>query len=130
MPEYPELDPFYQLADFGKSDLDRVEGRVYLCLAEHISDTNYAEDAYNAFLRGVSGQATSSRSMSQTLIHLADAALILDDFGRFVGCLEQGIDIAKEIDSKIRKHEASIVLGKAPDEWKNERKYQDLVKMF
>ena len=128
MPTCPELDPFYRLIDFGKPDLDRVEGRTYLYLAEHKS--NYAESAYKAFLRGVAQPATSRRSQSQTLIHLADAALILDDFHKYAESLEQGLDIGKEIDSQIRKHEASIVLGKAPEKWKSERKYQDIVKMF
>ena len=130
MPTCPELDPFYRLIDFGLQDFDRYEGRIYLYLAEQISNKDYADKAYKAFLRGASKQATSNRSQSQTLIHLADASLILDDFRKFVECLEQGIDIAKEINSQIRKHEASIVLGKAPEAWKNERKYENLVKMF
>jgi transcriptional regulator with XRE-family HTH domain len=130
MPEYPELDPFYPLIDFGKSDLDRSEGRVYLYLSEHISDKGYAESAYNAFLRGTSKSATSSRSQSQTLIHLADAAVALNDLPKFTESLGQGIDIAKEIDSKIRRHEAGVVLGKAPESWHHEQRYQDLVKMF
>ena len=130
MPKRPELDPFYQLVDFGLSDLDRVEGRAYLYLAGQISNKDYADKAYKAFLQGASKRATSNRSWSQTLIHLADASLFLDDFHKFVECLEQGIGIANEIDSQIRKHEASIVLGKAPEKWRSERKYQGIVKMF
>lgn len=130
MPLHPEKDPLYHLIDFGLSDLDRVEGRTYLALVEHFPKSDYAEKAYNAFAQGIGKQATSSRSQSQTLIHQADAAILLDNMPTFLTCLEQGIDIALRINSEKRKDEASIVLSKAPDAWQKETKYQDLVKMF
>lgn len=130
MPKYPERDPLYRLIDFGLADLDRIEGRVYLCLAEKRSNSEYAEKAYNAFAQGTSKQATSSRSRSQTLILQAEAALALGDFREFVQCLEQGLSIALQIASERRKHEAHVVLVKAPDMWKKEDRYEELVKMF
>ena len=130
MPEHPELDPLSHLIDFGLADLDRLEGRAYLALAETIHSGNYAEKAYHAFSQSTSKQATSDRSWSQTLIHQAEAALVLGDLHMFLVCLEQGLSIALQIGSQKRESEARSVLSKAPELWQKEKKYQELVKMF
>jgi DNA-binding XRE family transcriptional regulator len=130
MPKHPERDPLSYLIDFGLADLDRAEGRVYQYLAEKLQSEDYAEKAYKAFVQGTELPATSSRSRSQTLIHLADAALVLDDFAKFTESLEHGWTLGVQIDSLVRQHEARTVLEKARKKWGEEQKYQDLEEMF
>jgi hypothetical protein len=130
MPEYPELDAHYHLIDFGLADLDRVEGRVYLELAERMKSSDYAEKAYTAFSQGTSKQATSSRSESQTLIHRADAVLHLGDLRTWADCLETGYQIGRRIGSRRREQEARTVLAKAPVSWRKERRYQEVAQLF
>jgi len=127
MPKYPEQDPVYQYGGWDSGNLDKLTGRMYLDLAEHLPD--YAQKAYKTLGQGVS-KYTHQGGLCQTLIHQADAARVMGDLHEYARCLEKGWLIAITFTGKIRQHEALTVLQKAPEAWKKERKYQDLVKMF
>jgi transcriptional regulator with XRE-family HTH domain len=124
MPDYPERDPAYPYVDMIQGNLEKLEGRMYLALAEHLS--GYAEKAYDTF-KVAANKYTHQGGLCQVLLHQADAARITGNLDEFARCLEQGMLITK---GKNRKHEAYKVLDKAPDEWKKEQKYQELAKMF
>ena len=126
MPSRPELDPAYQYGGWFDGTLDKLEGRMYLDLAEHLP--KYAKTAHKTFGEGAD-KYTHQGGLSQTLIHQAEAAFLFRDLGEYARCLEKGWLIAKEIDSTNHKHEARIVLAKGGI-WQNEREYQELAKMF
>jgi hypothetical protein len=128
MPDYPELDLLYPCIQYGQSELDQLEGKMYLYLAKHSSNRNYAESARDAFEKSISKQAMNQAYLGQALIHKADAARALGERGDFVKCLEQGIRIAIEINSMKRSNQANDVMRHIPNDWKHETSVQNLQK--
>lgn len=128
VPSRPELDPIYhQYGGWSDGSLGKIEGRMFLDLAEHIP--SYAKSAHMIF-----GQAadkyTRQGGRCQVLIHQAHAALLFKDLGEYTRCLKKGWLIAKEVNSENRKAEARMILAKGGQIWRNERAYQDVEEMF
>jgi transcriptional regulator with XRE-family HTH domain len=128
MSKYIKTDPFRCI--LGSSALYRDEGRLFLALAKRFPDGSFAQRAYDTFSQSLGNNPTSERSLSQILIHKADAAIGIDDLHEYIRCLTEGARIAFRLDSKNRKQEAFTVLHKAPESWQKEKEYQELVKMF
>jgi hypothetical protein len=132
MPPILVQDPSHFYADCALSDCYQWEGRMYTDLAFHFpaKRKDYAQKAYDALLLSSSLGAPSKRHESETAIHRANAARGIGDLHEYIKCLKTGLRIAVEIDSMMRYNEAFAVLRKAPEEWKKERKYKNLVKLF
>jgi hypothetical protein len=128
MPKHPELDPFYHCINFGQSELDQQEGKMYLHLAEKLPNRSYAQLAYDAFDKSTSKQALNQGYRGGALIKKADAARALGDMREFVTCMEEGLHIAIEIDSKRRISEADDIMGYIPEKWQRETAVQELQK--
>jgi hypothetical protein len=128
MPEYPEFDPFYLYLGVGWSELAQFEGKMCLHLAEHFTESNYAQQAYEALNLSLSKQAKTKNRLGQVLIRKADAARALGDMGECVTCLTNGFRIGIEIDSLRRLIEADEVMGRIPPAWQKETVIQNLQK--
>lgn len=128
MPKHPELDPLYHCINFGQSELDQQEGKMYLHLAEKLPNSSYAQLAYDAFDKSTSKQAMNQGYFSGSLIKKADAARTLGDMDGFVKALTDGFHIAVGIDSIRRISEADDVMGGIPDAWQKETAVQELQK--
>jgi hypothetical protein len=128
MPKYPELDPFYRSIDMGLSELDQIEGKVYLYLAEHFSDGGCAKRAYTTFERSSSKPALSQSYQSGLLTKKADAARALGDMDECVTCLTNGLRIGVEIGNLKRISEAHDVMHRMPEAWQRETTIQELQK--
>jgi transcriptional regulator with XRE-family HTH domain len=130
MPDHPEQDSLYRCIRTGQSEIDQRVGRVYLILAAYFPKEKYAQMAYETALESLSKPSLSLSHRAEILIQKADAARGTKNFDEFVKGLKEGIPIAFQTDSKIDQDRARKVLGNAPDAWKSEQQYQDLVKMF
>jgi hypothetical protein len=131
MPDNPELDPLYQCIRVGQSELDMIEGNVYLVLAKRFpAKTEYAQLAYNAFVKSTSRRSLSQLYRSQTLIQKADAARGIGERRYYLDCLEEGVHIALQIGSEHYIALAVTVLQKAPMKWRNEHQYVELRKLL
>jgi hypothetical protein len=119
-----------KLLDCGASEFDRIEGIIYQDLHRLFPQEGYAQMAYDAFSQGANKQSLSDRTESEILICQADAALAIRDLDEYARCLREGLLIAFQINSKKRQDEARKVLSKAPNGWKQETTYQNVVKMF
>src|SRR5436305_3657082 len=126
MPKHPELDPSYKCLQFGQSEIDQQEGKMYLHLAEHFP--NYAQIAYDAFEMSTNKQSLNSDYLSGSLIKKADAARALGYMDKCVEDLTEGFRIGDEIGSLRRLIEANDVMGRMPPEWGRERAVQELQK--
>ena len=128
MPEYPELDPLYPCIQYGHSELNQLEGKMYLHLAERFPHSDYAKKACDAFEQSMSKQAMNKAYIGQALIHKADAASRLGDMRECVACLKDGFRIAVEIGNIKRLNQAYDVMGRIPPNWKRETAVQNLQK--
>jgi hypothetical protein len=128
MPEYPELDPLYPCIQYGLSELDQLEGKAYLYLAEHLPGSDYAQLAHDAFEKSISKQAMNRAYLGQALIHRADAARALGYMDECVTCLTDGFRIAVEVNNIKRLNQASGVISNVPPEWQRETAVQNLQK--
>jgi transcriptional regulator with XRE-family HTH domain len=126
LPEHPELDPLYQCIDLGPSELDQLEGRMYLALAEKLSNTQHARNAYDVFEKATSKQNIANRWLAQTLILKADAARSLNKMQEFEIALRSALDIAIKINSRKRMSEIHDVIGRIPLSWQGETLIQTL----
>ncbi len=126
MPSHPELDFSHRCIQFNSSSLDHYEGKMYLHLAEHFPDSNYARKAYYAIVAYTGKQAIDRDSLSASLIKKADAARALGEMGECVECLTEGFRIGVELDCLRRLIEANDVIERVP--WKTETAIQDLQK--
>ena len=116
--------------DYGAAELDQFEGKVYLYLAEHFPDEGYAELASDAFERCIGRQAVSEDCRGKAALGKAQAACALGDFDGYSESLEGGARITLCNWSKKRQQDVQEVLGKAPEVWRKEQKYQDLIKLL
>jgi transcriptional regulator with XRE-family HTH domain len=122
MPTFPELDPFHQCIMRGPAELDKLEGKAYLYLAEHFLTQDYAQQASDAFNKSISKPATNQALLGQTLIHKADAAMALNEMQEYETCLRKGLDIATKINSHKRMSEIRDVVSRLPESWQRESK--------
>jgi hypothetical protein len=131
MPDHPELDPLYHCIRTGQSEIDRIEGDVYFILAKHFpTQKEYAQMAYDAYMKSTSKQSLSKEYRSRALIHKAEAACCIDDMGQYLDCLEEGVRIALQIGIDHQISQAVTVLQKAPRKWRNEQRYIELGKIL
>jgi hypothetical protein len=130
MPTHPESDSQYRCLDFGESVIDEVEGQVYLYLARHFPQRDYAQKAFDAFDAATGKQSTADRTLGRKLILKAEAAMRLGNLHEYIDSLEQGTRIVMRIGSVKRQQEALIAFSKAPQSWHKEQRYQKLAKMF
>jgi transcriptional regulator with XRE-family HTH domain len=114
----------------GTSALNRFEGRMFLALAEHLPNEGYAQRAYDAFGKSINTMSNGERYRCQTLIHKADAALLIGDMYEYATCLEDGMQLACRVGSPKRQQEATTVYEKAPQSWLAERRYKELAPLF
>jgi tetratricopeptide (TPR) repeat protein len=128
MPDYPELDPFYQLNAMSKSELYQFDGRVYLYLAKHFPDSDYAQLALDIVEQSASMQPMNPYYESGSLIKKADALRALGDMRGCMACLTDGFTIAGKVGIIKKMSEASGVIGDMPQEWKQEAAVQKLQK--
>jgi hypothetical protein len=126
MPPLPEFDPFYRCIELGQSELDQLEGQMYLHLADRSSNRSYAELARDLLEKSMNKQARNRSYRIGSLIKKADVARALGNMRDFVESLEQGLLIAQEIDSKRGMGEACDVMGRIPDKWQRETSVQNL----
>jgi hypothetical protein len=126
MPSYPELDPFYQSVRLGASELEQVEGKMYLCLAEHFPKGGYAQKAYNVFNKATSQQSMSLGYRAQALTRKADSLRALGYMDESVKCLADSLPIAVKINSKKSFQEIADVLNGMPENWKRIKAVQNL----
>jgi DNA-binding XRE family transcriptional regulator len=128
MPSYPELDPFYEGIRMGKSELEQAEGKMYLYLAEHFPNSDYAKLAHDAFNKATSKKSMSLGYRAQALTRKADSLRALGQMDESVKCLTNGFLIAVEINSKRPLREISDVLNGIPESWQRETSVQKLQK--
>ncbi len=130
MPDHPEFDPLYHVIRTGQSEIDQRVGRVYLILAGSFPKEDYAQMAYDASVESLDKPSLSLTHRGLVLIQMADAARGVGKLDEFFSALRDGIPIAFQLDSKRDKDAALKALGKTPPEWKNDRRYKDLLAMF
>ena len=130
MPEDPESAPLYRIIRTGQAELDERTGRVYHILAEKFPGEGYAQMAYDTFEKSTNNHAISIGHRGHMLVQKADAARSIGDLDEYIKCLEEGVQTALRFGSKHRINKARGVLRKAPQSWKSEKKYQNLVKLF
>jgi hypothetical protein len=128
IPTYPELDPLYKYVRVGSSELDQFEGKSCLYLAERTHNRRYAQLAHDAFDKSISKHPNGKGYLVQAYIRRADAARALGDMNGCVKDLADGFRVGVEIDSLIKLTQASDVIGRMPDEWKQETSVQKLQK--
>jgi hypothetical protein len=123
MPSHPELEPSYQYIRWNQSELDALEGKSYLHLAEHSPSSEYAQKAYDVLVASTSKQSVGQDSMSGSLIKKADAARALGDMRHFIESLSQVLPL---LGSKRRIVDAIDVTQHIPDGWQHETAVQKL----
>jgi hypothetical protein len=128
IPKQPELDAFFPHIGLGHSELDQLEGQVYLYLAERFPNSGYARRAYDTFDKSTSKQAMNHAYLSQALIRKADAARVLGDMKEFVKCWTKGFLIAVETNSMKRFSHAHDAMQQIPQAWQKETSIQSLQK--
>ena len=117
-------------ASIGLSALDRSDGRMYLYLAEHFPQKDYAVQARRAFDQSLLNTPSGDSYLSQTLIHKANAALLTGELHEYKKCLKDGTHIAHRLNSEILKQRAGVAWGKAPEDWKREQALIDIALLF
>ncbi len=128
MPPLPEQDPFHRCIDLGHSELDELEGQMYLHLAEYTSNRSYAEAARDLLEKSMNKQAWKPSYRIGKLVKRADVARALGELHSFVDSLDEGFHIAQEIASLRGMGEACDVMNRIPAQWKQETAIQNLQK--
>ena len=128
MPTFPELDTLWRCIHFGVSEIDQLQGKTYLYLAESFPNSSYTRKAYDIINGSINKQVISKGFLSQALIRKADAARALDDMDHFIECLTQGLLIAVERDDLDRLTQAHNVMHRISEGWQKETSIRELQK--
>ncbi len=127
-PAYPENDPSFIYADCGLNTLYQWTGKMYLQLAEHFPDNGYQQRAAGNLLQSIGATSISDRSANETVIYQADSARLLGELDIYAKSLRQATQMAVQIGSRRRYHDALLVYGRTPEAWKNEQQIKLLAK--
>lgn len=129
-PSHPEQSASFVYADGALDTLYQGEGKMYLDLAQHDQRQDYYKSSRKALEQGIRIQAVTERSMLETVIYQAGAALGSHDLDIYASCLEVGASTALQIGSQRRYQEAFDLYQQTPQNWKHEPQIQNLAAFF
>ncbi|HYU75223.1 MAG TPA: hypothetical protein VEL31_21350, partial [Ktedonobacteraceae bacterium] len=127
-PAYPEFDPSFLYADCGLNTLYQWQGKTYLQLVEHFPEARYQQQASDSLMRSIGINSISARSANETTIYQADAARVLGELEIYADTLRQAAQMARDIGSRRRYHDAWLVYQRTPERWTRESPIQALAK--
>lgn len=127
-PTYPEGDSSFIYADCGLNTLYQWTGKMYLQLADHFPDAGYQQQAAGNLLQSIGATSISDRSANETLVYRADSARLLGDLDIYAKSLRQATQMALQIGSRRRYHDALLVYERTPQAWKDEKPIKLLAK--
>lgn len=125
-PTSPEEDPAFLYADFGRSTFLLWEGLTLLELARH--GLTQSKEAWDVFV-SMEGSA-SERDRVETINHLAETAIVMDELDGFCTYLQRGIEGAKRLGSARRRQEATSNYWQARKRWPQEARVKELAELF
>jgi hypothetical protein len=127
-PAYPENDSSFIYADCGLNTLYQWTGKMYLQLAGHFPDAGYQQQAAGNLLQSIGATSISDRSANETVIYQADSARLLGELDIYARSLRQATQMAVQIGSRRRYHDALLVYERTSEAWKNEPQIKLLAK--
>lgn len=122
-PEHPERDPGFLYAEFHPASMSMEQGRVYLALAHHSPQRNYAHLAWKTFAaieQQSSPFTTPPRILLEITNYQAETALLQRKVDVCSTYLEKGIIGARALGSEKRLEEASRIQKRAQRLWPGE----------
>jgi tetratricopeptide (TPR) repeat protein len=125
-PEHPEHDPSFTYADCGKSSLNHYGGLIYLVFGQ-------AEKAWEVF-QGVVQLQQHTVIPERTVIEIvnckAEAAMAQKNLDRACAHLQEGVQGAIRLKSKMRFHDSAELYQKAQVIWPHEPALRELEELF
>ena len=130
-PGFPEDDPAFLHADFGRSSLFLWEGLSLLELARH--GLSEPRESWEAFASGEAldpKMIMSERNHIEIINYQAATALIMGDLDLFCPYLKRGIEGANRLNSMRRQQEAATNYWQARKQWPHEQRIKDMAELF